>query len=395
VTTPTRKQYLVFGAPLINQAEIDGVVDSMRSGWLGTGPKVAQFEELFREYIGCDYSVALNSCTAALHLSLLVAGLQPGDEVITTSMTFCATVNAILHTGATPVLVDCVRSTQLIDPQCIADAITPRTWAIVPVHLYRRPCDMDAIMDIAARHNLLVIEDAAHAIETVYRGRKVGTIGHLTCFSFYVTKNVVTGEGGMVTTNNPDYAKLIKVLGLHGMSHDAWRRFSDSGYKQYSVTFPGFKYNMMDIQAAIGIPQLGRIDENLRRRNEIWHRYLEAFAGAVDDEIRTEAARALAKISDKHNSEVIDTFEMSNEIQRAGIAWALGKTGFVDFDHLLAKRVDDNARRWIAYVFGSHNPDSCIEEMEKLQGEDAQLYFAVTVLWQIAQSWINGMQEYG
>lgn len=273
-----RNRFLTFGAPVIDEPEINEVVDSLRSGWLGTGPKVAKFEEMFRQYTGAQYALAVNSCTASLHLSMLAAGLGPGDEVITTPMTFAATVNSIIHTGATPVLVDCNRETGLIDPQRVEDAVTPRTRAIMPIHLYGRPCDMDAILDIAERHNLVVIEDAAHAIETVYKGRKVGNISHLTCFSFYVTKNVVTGEGGMVTTNNPDFADKIKVFGLHGMSKDAWKRFSDEGYKHYQVVFPGFKYNMMDLQAAIGIHQLQRVEGWLKRRNEIWQCYNEVFA---------------------------------------------------------------------------------------------------------------------
>ncbi len=276
--SPAQRDFIVFGAPQICDDEIDEVVDSLRSGWLGTGPKVAKFEGMFKEYTGAEHAMALNSCTAGLHLSMLVAGLKPGDEVISTPMTFCATINTILHAGATPVLVDCERESQLIDPQRIEDAITPKTRAIVPVHFAGRPCDMDAICDIAQRHDLVVIEDAAHAIETVYKGRKVGNIGHLTCFSFYVTKNVVTGEGGMVTTNNSDYADKIKMYGLHGMSRDAWKRFSDEGYKHYQVVFPGFKYNMMDIQAAIGMHQLQRVEKNLVRRNQIWKMYDQAFA---------------------------------------------------------------------------------------------------------------------
>jgi dTDP-4-amino-4,6-dideoxygalactose transaminase len=273
-----RDSFLVFGAPLIEQAEIDEVVDSMRTGWLGTGPKVARFEDMFRQYIGAKHAMAVNSCTAALHLSMLAAGLGRGDEVITSPMTFAATVNAIIHTGAKPVLVDCHRTNGLIDPQRVEDAITKKTRAVVPVHMYGRPCDMESIIEIANRHDLIVVEDAAHAIEAAYKGRKIGNIGHLTCFSFYVTKNVITGEGGMVTTNNPEFADKIKVYALHGMSKDAWKRFSDEGYKHYQVVFPGFKYNMMDIQAAIGIHQMQRIEKWLQRRNEIWQIYNHAFS---------------------------------------------------------------------------------------------------------------------
>lgn len=270
--------FLVFGAPLIGEEEIDEVVASMRAAWLGTGPKVARFEELVRDYLGAEHTVAVNSCTAALHLAMLAAGIGPGDEVITTAMTFVATANAILHAGATPVLVDVDRWTGLIDVDGIRAAITPRTRAIVPVHMYGRPCDMDAIQALAAEHGLRVIEDAAHALEARYRGRKIGTIGDVTAFSFYVTKNITTGEGGMVATADADVAARIKTLALHGITADAWKRFSDEGYRHYQCVEPGFKYNMMDLQAAIGIHQLPRIGGWLARRAEIWARYDAAFA---------------------------------------------------------------------------------------------------------------------
>ena len=272
-----RKDFLVFGSPLIEQAEIEEVVSSMKSGWLGTGPKVAQFEKDFAAYKGVPHAVAVNSCTAALHLSLLAADLTPGDEVITTPMTFCATINTIIHAGATPVLADIDPGTMNIAPGQIEQKITARTRAILPVHFAGRACDMDAICAIAQQHNLKIIEDCAHSIETEYKGRKTGTFGDFGCFSFYVTKNIVTGEGGMVLCKNEGEAARIKTLALHGMSKDAWKRFTDEGYKHYSVTECGYKYNMMDIQAAIGIHQLKKIDRYWQRRQEIWRQYNDAF----------------------------------------------------------------------------------------------------------------------
>ena len=255
-----RKDFLIFGSPIIEEPEINEVMDSLKKGWLGTGPKVEQFENSFAAYKGVNHAVALNSCTAALHLSLLAANLKPGDEVITTPMTFCATINAIIHAGAIPVLADVNPLTMNIDPQQVEEKITKKTKVILPVHFAGRPCEMDAIMDIAKRHNLKVIEDCAHAIETEYKGKKTGTFGDFGCFSFYVTKNIVTGEGGMVISSRDEDSSRIKVLALHGMSKDAWKRFGDEGYKHYSVVECGFKYNMMDIQAAIGIHQLKRIE---------------------------------------------------------------------------------------------------------------------------------------
>jgi dTDP-4-amino-4,6-dideoxygalactose transaminase len=278
VNDSARNPFLVFGAPLIGAEEAELVLDCLERGWLGTGPKVSRFESMFAAYKDAPHAVAVNSCTAALQLSMLAAGIEAGDEVITTPLTFCATVNAIIHAGATPVLADVDPETMNIDPAAIEAAITPRTAAIVPVHFAGRPCVMDAIATIADRHGLVVIEDCAHAIETERDGVKAGTAGAFGCFSFYATKNVATGEGGMILTRNGDDADRLKRLALHGMSTDAWARYGDDGYKHYDVVEAGFKCNMMDIQAALGIPQLARVDENWARREVIWGQYDRAFA---------------------------------------------------------------------------------------------------------------------
>jgi len=274
----TKDRFLVFGAPDIRDEEIREVVATMTSGWLGTGPKVARFEREFGAYVGAAHVSALNSCTAALHLSLLAAGVGADDEVITSALTFCATVNAILHAGARPVVADVDPRTMNLDLDDVVRKLSPRTKAILPVHFAGRPCDMDAIMAIARERGLLVVEDCAHAIETEWRGRHAGTFGDFGCFSFYVTKNVATGEGGMVVTRTEEAAARVRVLGLHGMSKDAWKRFGDEGYKHYQVVAAGFKHNMMDLQAAIGIHQLARVETAWRRRREIWDRYDRAFA---------------------------------------------------------------------------------------------------------------------
>jgi dTDP-4-amino-4,6-dideoxygalactose transaminase len=274
----SKDRFLVFGSPAIEDAEIQEVVSTMKTGWLGTGPKVMRFENEFKGYKGSDHAIAVNSCTAGLHLSILAASLKPGDEVITTPMTFCATVNAIIHAGATPVLADIDPLTMNIDPAKVEAKITSKTKAILPVHFAGRPCDMDALCKIADRHNLKLIEDCAHAIETEYKGRKAGTFGDFGCFSFYVTKNITTGEGGMILSRKQEDADRLKILALHGMSKDAWKRFGDSGYKHYQVVEVGFKYNMMDLQAAIGIHQMERITPYWKRREQIWQRYNEAFA---------------------------------------------------------------------------------------------------------------------
>lgn len=276
--SPARDSFLVFGQPDIQEAEIAEIVDSLRKNWLGTGPKVAQFEREFAAYKGVAGAAAVNSCTAGLHLALLAAGIGPGDEVITTPLTFCATANVVIHAGGTPVIADVDPATLNLDPEAVRRKITKRTKALMPVHFAGRLCDMDALMAIAREHGLKVVEDCAHAIETEAQGRKAGTFGDFAAFSFYATKNMTTGEGGMVVAQKPEDLARVRTLGLHGLSKDAWKRFSDAGYQHYSVVEAGFKYNMMDLQAALGIHQLRRVEAMWQRRREIWAQYMERLA---------------------------------------------------------------------------------------------------------------------
>lgn len=276
----SKNRFLVFGAPLIGDAEIAAAVDCIKSRWLGTGPRAAAFEQEFVNFKGgLGHAVAVNSCTAALHLALLGARLKPGDEVITTALTFCATVNAIIHAGLVPVLADVDPVTMNIDPEDVRRRITKKTKAIVPVHFAGRPCEMDALTSIASQHDLVIIEDCAHAVEALYRGRPVGTFGAFGCFSFYATKNVVTGEGGLILARSKATAARCRALSLHGLSRDAWKRFSQSGYKHYRLIECGFKYNMMDLQAAIGRVQLKAVERNWRRRRQIVNYYLRELSG--------------------------------------------------------------------------------------------------------------------
>lgn len=281
IVSPVRPadRFLVFGQPCIEAADIVEVVDSLQSRWLGTGPKVTRFERNIAEYKGVGHAVAVNSCTAGLHLACVALDLGPGDEVITTALTFPATVNAIIHCGATPVLADIDPISMNIDPVSIEAKITGRTRAVMVVHLAGRPCEMSAIKRLTDSYGLFLIEDCAHAVETEYRGQKAGAFGEFGVLSFYATKNITTGEGGMVLTNSPELASRVKQLSLHGLNADAWRRYSDSGYRHYFVGEAGYKYNMMDLQAAIGLHQLERIEQYAMRRQEIWARYMEAFAG--------------------------------------------------------------------------------------------------------------------
>ena len=232
---PVRTQYLIFGSPDIGEEEMIEVSQSLRSGWVGTGPKVKRFEEMFKTLKHCRHAMAVSSCTAALHLSLLVLEIKPGDEVITTPLTFAATANCIVHAGARPVFADVELKTMNIDPNEVEKKINGKTKAMIPVHFAGRPCEMDALMDLARTFDIRVIEDAAHAIESTYKGKPIVTFGDLGCFSFYVTKNMTTGEGGMVVTDQDELARQIKSLALHGLTQDAWQRFSDEGFKHYQV----------------------------------------------------------------------------------------------------------------------------------------------------------------
>jgi dTDP-4-amino-4,6-dideoxygalactose transaminase len=273
-----REEFLVFGKPVIGQAEIDEVADSLRSGWIGTGPKVQRFEGMVSDYLGVSYVRCVSSCTAALMLGLKTLGVGPGDEVLVPALTFVASANAVEHVGATPVFVDSEPGTALIDLDAAAAAITPRTKAIMPVHLAGRPVDMDALNALRDRHGLLVVEDAAHALGTEWRGTRIGGHGNLAAYSFYVTKNVTTIEGGALSTEDEALAERVERLALHGLSLGAWQRFSDAGYRHYEVDEPGFKFNMTDIQAAVGLHQLPQLDEWIDVRARLWERYDELLA---------------------------------------------------------------------------------------------------------------------
>ena len=270
-------EFCHFHRPWLGEDEEREVIETLRSGWLTTGSRTHEFERRFADYIGCKHAIGLNSCTAGLHLGLVSLGIGSGDEVITTPITFASTANVIIHQAARPVFVDVEPDTLNIDAALIESEVTEKTKAILPVHLFGQPCEMETILRVAEKHHLAVIEDAAHAIETEYRGKKVGSIGDLTSVSFYPTKNITTGEGGMVTTDRDDLAEKIRILSLHGITADAWQRYGDDGYTHWDVIYPGYKYNMFDIQAALGIHQLKKIEEFWRRRRSLVAIYNEAF----------------------------------------------------------------------------------------------------------------------
>ncbi len=275
-----RDTFLPFAKPSIGDEEIAELTDSLRSGWITTGPKTEKFAEAFRAYVGGRFAAPLSSATAGLHLAILAHGIGPGDEVVTSPMTFAATLNVIVLAGATPVLADIDRSTLNIRVEEIERAITPRTKAIIPVHYVGQPCDMDPILELARRHRLTVIEDAAHAVGTEYKGRRIGSLPTTSVFSFHPNKNITTGEGGMVVTGEEAVFEKVSLLKFHGMDRNAWKRFAKSGSPRYDIALPGYKYNMMDIQAALGLHQLPKLDGFIEKRRRIAELYQRDFAGA-------------------------------------------------------------------------------------------------------------------
>jgi len=319
-----KEDFLLFHKPWLGEEEEREIVDTIKSGWITTGLKTKKFEQEFARYRGTKYAIGLNSCTAALHLALVVAGVKNGDEVITTPITFASTANVIIHQGAKPVFIDVEPDTLNIDATKIEERITKKTKAIIPVHFAGHPADMDKIIEIAKKHNLVVIEDAAHSIEAEYKGRKIGSIGDMTCFSFYATKNITTGEGGMLTTNNKEWAKKIGILSLHGISHDAWKRYGEEGYKHWDIIYPGYKYNMYDLQAALGLSQLKKIEDFWQIRKRYTLDYREAFKDIPQIQVLSEKedirhSYHLFVIIVKTEELKTDRDTIMNEIQKEGV----------------------------------------------------------------------------
>lgn len=371
-----RKDYLVFGSPIIEEDEISEVIDTLRSGWIGTGKKTHAFEEMFKTYKGMDHAIAVNSCTAGLFLSLLAADVKKGDEVLVSTMTFCATANVVEHVGAIPVLVDCDPVTQNISFDDIVSKITENTKAIILVHFAGRGIeDIEEIVEFVKSRNIIVIEDCAHAIETEIKGKKAGTFGDLASFSFYVTKNITTAEGGMVLTNNAELASKIKILALHGMSTDAWKRFSDDGYKHYDVIYPGYKYNMTDLQASLGIVQFKKLERFYERRREIWSYYNRELAGLP---IITPACSHINEVHAFHLYTIILQPELVN-INRDQLLNAMHKKNIGTGVHYRAVHLQEFYRKQYGYQPSDFPNASMISEntlsiplSPKLTDEDCQ-----------------------
>lgn len=272
-----RKEFLPYNLPDLGPEEEDAVIQTLRNHWISRGPLTEQFEAALASELGVPQVLALASCTAGMHLALLAQGIGPGDEVITTPMTFAASVNVIIHVGATPVMVDVEEETGNIDLAQVEQAITERTKVILPVHYAGQSVDMEYLNRLRDRYHLVIVEDAAHAIASRYQGQRIGSFGNITSFSFYATKNLTTGEGGAVVVPDPDLAEKIRVLSLHGMSRHAWKRYSEKGSWAYSIEDAGFKYNMTDLEAALGLAQLNKLDRMQARRRQIAEEYAQAL----------------------------------------------------------------------------------------------------------------------
>ena len=321
-------ELLPFHQASIGEEEVKEIIQTLNSGWLTTGQKTRLFEKTFADYIGCKHAIGLNSCTSGLHLSLVVSGVSSGDEVITSPITFPATTNVIVHQNAKPVFVDVEPETLNINCSEIESKINDSTKAILPVHFAGHPCDMDTIISLAQKHNLTVIEDAAHALESKYHGNKIGAIGNFTAFSFYATKNITTGEGGMLTTNDDHYADKLRILSLHGISKNAWKRYGKDGFQHWELLMPGYKYNMFDIQASLGIHQIKKVESFLNRRVQIVKKYNDAFEKTEEiqllkPESNIKHAHHLYVIVIKTENLKVSRDKVLNEIQKRGIGVAV------------------------------------------------------------------------
>lgn len=329
-----KNNFIVFGKPEITKKDIAEVVKVLKSGWIGLGPKTEEFEKKFAEYQGSKYAIATNSCTAALHLALDAIGIKPGDEVITTPLTFAATANVITHMGAKPIFVDIERDTLNINPDLIEKAITSKTKAIMPVHLAGLPCKMDKIKLLAKKHGLAVIGDCAHAIESKYKNTKVGQWADISCYSFYPTKNITAIEGGMAITNNKKWNDIMRIKRLHGISKDAWKRYSKSGSNCYEVLHNGYKYNMNDVGAALGLNQLKRVEKNWQKRDILWKKYIHI----LKNEKNIKIISSEEKSGEKHAHHLfIILLNIDNiKIPRGKIIDRLKKKGIGSGIHFLA-----------------------------------------------------------
>ncbi len=343
---PLRPVALPFCLPTIGEEEEKEVIDTLRSGWITTGPKTKRFEQMLVDYTGAEHVLALNSCTAALHLSLVALEVGPGDEVITSPITWPSTANVIIHTGATPVFADLDPATLNIDPEAIEAAITERTKAIIPVHMAGFPCDLDRIHAVAQGHGLAVVEDAAHALGANYKGEKIGAISEFTCFSFYPIKNITTIEGGALATNNAEWAETARLYSLHGISRDAWKRYQPGGSLHWELLAPGFKYNMSDVQASLGIHQLPRLDSFIATRRRHAERYREAFAALPEIETFFQEANGVLHA---HHLFIIALSDGMLNIDRDGLMEALKAENIATGVHFRSLHIQPYYRETFGY----------------------------------------------